>query len=97
MSHFSVRQNSMQFIPGFVHSGTIATVDNENKALRSCIIVPPQGPDFILATHILVVRRKTYPNIEFYILKCNGFNIKAHCRDGLDIAMKFELIENGCL
>ena len=49
----------------------------------------PQRPDFILSTHI--------PDIEFNILVCDRLDVKSHGRNGCDVLIQLQLIQDRCL
>lgn len=50
--------------------------------------MPPQGTDLVLATDI--------PDVEFDILVGDAFHVEADGRDGGDVLVEFQLVENGC-
>ena len=49
--------------------------------------MPPQRSNLILSSHI--------PNVEFDILIRDGLDVEANCRDGGDVGVDFQLVENG--
>lgn len=61
----------MQLLFCFVNSFPVLTVDDENEALRSGIVVSPQRSNLVLATDI--------PDIEFYVLIRYGLHVEADC------------------
>ena len=48
--------------------------------------MPPQRSNLILPSHI--------PNVELYILIRDRLDVEADCRNGGDVGVDFELVEN---
>ncbi len=51
--HLAVVDDFVQLAARLVDALAIGTVNNEDEALRACVIVPPQRPDLVLTTDIL--------------------------------------------
>jgi len=51
--HFSVINNPVQLLSGFIDTISVCTVDNKNKSLGACVVVAPKGPDFVLPSNVL--------------------------------------------
>ena len=49
--------------------------------------MPPKRPNLVLPSHI--------PNIEFDILVRDGLDVEADSRDGSDVGVELELVEDG--
>jgi len=47
----------------------------------------PEGSDLVLPTHI--------PDIEFYVLVCDSFDVETDGWNGSDVLVEFELVEDG--
>ena len=43
----------MEFLSGFVNPIPVCTVDDEDEALCTRVVVPPEGPDLVLASYVL--------------------------------------------
>ena len=61
---------------------------NSQSGVLTREVMPPQRPDLILPSHI--------PHIEFDILVSDRLNIKAHSRNGRDVLIKLEFVEDRC-
>ena len=49
--------------------------------------MPPQWPNFVLPSYI--------PHVEFDVLVCDSLDVETYSRDGGDVGVEFELVENG--
>ena len=76
--HFSVTQYPVQLLLRLIYSFTILAVHDENKALRACVVVPPQRPNFVLASDV--------PDIELHVLICYSFHIETDYSRASDLA-----------
>ena len=54
VAHLSVVDDSVQFLSRFFDPIAIRAVDDEDEALRSCVVMPPQWTDLVLATNVLL-------------------------------------------
>jgi len=57
--HFSVAENAVKLLAGFVDALTVARIDDENEALRARIVMSPKRTNLVLTADI--------PNIEFHL------------------------------
>ena len=48
--------------------------------------MPPQGPNLVLPAYV--------PDIELYVLIGDGLDVEADGRDGGDVLVEFELVED---
>ena len=53
VSHFSIVDDPMEFLPGFVDPVPIRAVHHKDEPLRPCVVMPPKGADLILPANIL--------------------------------------------
>lgn len=53
VSHLSVVDDPMEFLPGFVDSVPIRTIHDKDEPLGPGVIMPPEWADLVLTTHIL--------------------------------------------
>ena len=51
--HLAVINDPMKLLPGLINTISISTVHHKYQALGACVIMSPQGTDFVLATYIL--------------------------------------------
>jgi hypothetical protein len=72
--HFPVAENPMKFLLGLVDTVTVLAVDNEDEALGTGVIMPPERTDLILPSNV--------PNIEFDVLVRDRLNIEPNCCQG---------------
>jgi hypothetical protein len=55
--HLPVAQDPMQLLPCLVYSVAVVAIDNKYQALRSGIVVPPERPNLILTSYVLLSQR----------------------------------------
>lgn len=53
VAHLAVIDDTMKFLTSLVNAVSVGAVDDEDEPLSSCVIVPPEGTDFVLATDVL--------------------------------------------
>jgi hypothetical protein len=78
----------MQFLPGLVDARTVVAVDDEDESLRAGEVVPPQRADLVLPADV--------PDVEFHVLVGDGLDVEAYGRDGGDVLVELELVEDCC-
>lgn len=61
--HFSVAENAMEFLTGFIDSLTVARVDNEDETLGAGVVMSPERSNFVLASYV--------PDVEFNLTGSN--------------------------
>ena len=66
--HLSIAQYPMKFLLRLVDSFPVLTINNENEALCSGVVMSPERPNLVLSSDI--------PYIEFHILVRNRFYIE---------------------
>ena len=76
----------MQFLPGFIDTCSVVAVDDEDETLCAGEVVPPQRSNLVLPAYV--------PNIEFHILVGHGLDVEADSRNGRDVLVELELVEN---
>ncbi len=59
----------MQLLFCFVDAFAVLAVNNEDEALRAGVIMPPEGPDFVLSSDV--------PDVEFDVFIRDSFNVEA--------------------
>lgn len=87
--HFAVANDSAQFCSCLLDTVTVVAVDDKDKALGSAVVVAPKRPNLVLSTDI--------PNIELRVLIRDGLDVEADGRDGSDVGIKLELVQDGCI
>ena len=51
--HLPVIDDPVELLPGLVYPVPVRTVHHEDEALGACVVMPPQGADFVLTSNIL--------------------------------------------
>lgn len=59
----------MQLLFCFVDAFAVLAVNNEDEALRAGVIMPPEGPDFVLSSNV--------PDVELDVFIRDSFNVEA--------------------
>ena len=88
ISQLVLTQHPVQLVPCFGDTVPVITVHNKDQSLGVHVVVTPERPDLVLATHI--------PYSEVDILVFNRFDIKADGRDRCDIFSELELVKDRC-
>ena len=57
--HLPVVDDPVELLPGLVYPVPVRAVHHEDEPLRARVVVPPQWPDLVLATHILRTEQLT--------------------------------------
>ena len=86
--HFSIKNDPVKFLSCFVYSRPVVGVNDEDEALSTRKIVPPERSDLVLTTDI--------PHIELHILVRHRLDVEADRWDRSNILSQFELVENRC-
>lgn len=67
----------------------IRAIHHENETLGAGIVMAPQRTDLVLAADV--------PNVELDVAQRNRLHVESHCRDGGDVVLQFELVQDGGL
>lgn len=66
--HFSVAQYPVKFLLRLVYPLTVLAVDYEHQALCPGVVVSPEWPNLVLASHV--------PYVEAHILICHRLDVE---------------------
>ena len=61
----------MELLLRLVYPLPVLTVHDEHETLGAGVVVPPQGPDLVLASDV--------PHIEPNVLVCHGLDVETDC------------------
>jgi hypothetical protein len=98
----------VKFLACLVDSSAVIRIDNEDKALgawraRGFSSETPSGPVSIEPTREIVSPERTdlvlatdIPHVELDVLVCHGLDVEADGRDGRDVLVQPELVEDSC-
>ena len=76
----------MKLLPSLVYSSSVVGINHKNQALGPREVVSPKRSNLVLPAHI--------PHVELDILIGHGFDVEAHGRDGGNILVQFQLVED---
>jgi len=51
--HLPIVDDPVQLLPGLVDTVSVGAVHHEDQALSAGVVMPPKGPDLVLAAHVL--------------------------------------------
>ena len=85
--HFPVTQYAVQLLLRLVDTVPVLAVDDEDQTLRASVVMPPEGSNLVLSSNI--------PDVELGVLVCDCLHVEADGRDGGDVLVKLEFVENG--
>lgn len=87
--HLPVVDDAVKLLPRLVDTVSVRAVHHEDEALRPRVVVPPEGPDLVLAAHV--------PHVELNVLVGDGLHVEAHGGDGGDRLAQLQFVEDGGL